>query len=439
MNVRTAALVLSALHGATAIEEWCAAAPLPSVHSIPLQKAGSQFRGAFRDLTLYIHEEKALGAACKDFDIHKQGNDGLWVLEFESPGAMMESATRAKKLGVPVLLMQNGTYIASGGEEVPDRLGYDACGADLDKRMMSVSDTQVLGPKPMSQSKVDSIKNYIKTKHDSITDAVSRVTEESLMQSVAHLQEYHSRNSNSPQLVDATAWLADQFELRGAFVTRHAYSDWPANVVAEFKGTGSEIIVVGAHADSRATNTNSATQRAPGADDNGTGTAALLEIADAIRKSGIKLKATVRLISFTGEEQGLVGSRAIARAYSASRENIVAMVNGDMLGYRIPETNATVAFMNRYADMTLTELAMDVTSSYVPELGVGWTSGCCSDQQSFYENGFPSVGFFEHPGSAVNYPHYHKETDLLEYIDLKQLELETKAMLATVLVLADAE
>ena len=438
--MRTAALMLAVLHGASATREWCASAPLSSVHAIPEAKKGSDFRGAFRDLTLYIHQEKALGASCKDFDVHKKGNDGLWVLEFDNENAMVASATRAKNLGVSVLLMQNSTYIASGGEEVPDRLGYDACGSDLDKRMMSVSDTTVVGPKAMSKARINSIKKFIATKDNAIADIVSRVTEASMVKSVAHLQEYHSRNSNSKDLFDATEWLADQFEQRGAYVTRQDYRNgWAGNVIADFKGLTKNVIVVGAHADSRATNTNSGTQRAPGADDNGTGTAALLEIADAIHKSGITLKATVRLISFTGEEQGLLGSRAIARAFSQQGENVVAMINGDMLGYRLPETKPTVAFMNRYSDLTLTEMTMDITKLYVPELGVGWTSGCCSDQQSFYENGFPSVGFFEHPGSAVNYPHYHKETDLLEYIDIGQLELETKAMLAAALVFAEAQ
>ena len=55
--------------------------------------------------------------------------------------------------------------------------------------------------------------------------------------------------------------------------------------------------------------------RAPGADDDGSGTTAILAIARAIGKSGILFKSNVELCLFSGEEQGLLGSRAYARQY----------------------------------------------------------------------------------------------------------------------------
>ena len=97
----------------------------------------------------------------------------------------------------------------------------------------------------------------------------------------------------------------------------------------------------------------------------------------------------------------MLGSRNLASQYAAEGQNIIAMFNADMIGYKRPGFEITLAYMNRFVDMDVTEVSMEVTRTFVPTLPVDFTSGCCSDQQSFYENGFPSVGFFENPGSAV--------------------------------------
>ena len=203
-------------------------------------------------------------------------------------------------------------------------------------------------------------------------------------------------------------------------------------VVAELKGTdgGEAIVVVGAHYDSRSTDRNSPTQRAPGADDNGSGSAALVELARVIHENGIRFKHTLRICLFTGEEQGLVGSRALAADFAAANDNIIAMFNADMIGYKQPGQPPTLGFMNRNADMDLTEIAMAIVATHVPTLPVGFTQACCSDQQAFYENGFSSVGFFETPTTSVVYPQYHESDDLLEKLDAEQIELQAKATMA---------
>merc|ERR1712194_672207 len=76
---------------------------------------------------------------------------------------------------------------------------------------------------------------------------------------------------------------------------------------------GNEFIILGGHLDSIA-GFNSQSN-SPGADDNGSGSAGLLEMARIIDASGIKFKYSIRLVLFNGEEQGLLGSRAIARRW----------------------------------------------------------------------------------------------------------------------------
>lgn len=60
-------------------------------------------------------------------------------------------------------------------------------------------------------------------------------------------------------------------------------------------------------------------------------------------------------------------------------------------GYRKPNTPLTVAFVSRYTTVWLTQAAEAAARTYVPELAVGLSSGCCSDQQSFIEQGYPAM------------------------------------------------
>src|SRR5207245_7904798 len=92
------------------------------------------------------------------------------------------------------------------------------------------------------------------------------------------------------------------------------------NTVAELRGTErpGEAVIVGADLDSW--------DLATGASDNGTGSMATLETARVIAQSGLKPRRTIRLILFTGEEQGLIGSRKYAEAHAAEMDSIQAVI-----------------------------------------------------------------------------------------------------------------
>lgn len=92
------------------------------------------------------------------------------------------------------------------------------------------------------------------------------------------------------------------------------------NTVAEIRGTDhpGQVVIVGAHLDSWDLGT--------GATDNGTGSMATLEAARIIAHSGLKPKRTIRFILFTGEEEGLMGSRKYAEAHAAEADSIQAVI-----------------------------------------------------------------------------------------------------------------
>jgi hypothetical protein len=105
------------------------------------------------------------------------------------------------------------------------------------------------------------------------------------------------------------------------------------NVVATLKGTDpsdDRIIVVSAHLDSRAAEDNDFTSFAPGADDDGSGISAILEMVRIM--SPEKFPATIVFMAVSGEEQGLYGSKQMAAKAKQEKWNIIAMLNNDMIG-----------------------------------------------------------------------------------------------------------
>ena len=216
-------------------------------------------------------------------------------------------------------------------------------------------------------------------------------------------------------------------------------SDMCPNVRLVVQGRNTTaVVVVGAHLDSRnAASGSSATGAAPGADDNGSGSAVNLEIAQALsdRRPSQKFEYSLHVVWFCGEEQGLLGSAALAKEYKAQKTHVVAMLNADMIGYTDSRYGVVMSFDSRSTTAWLTQSCKKFAPVYVPGLKVGDTPGCCSDAQSFYNQGFPAAGIFETPTTNVVYPQYHKSGDTWNdgYINYQQIYLFGKAFFACAL------
>jgi len=250
---------------------------------------------------------------------------------------------------------------------------------------------------------------------------------------------WNTRNSYGQGSRLAVNYVKDEFSKAGATVTTQTFrSDMCDNVIAEFRGMSSptEIVVLGAHLDSRSTNNTSPTQEAPGADDNGTGSALAVLFARIVKKRGTQFRRTIRVITFCGEEQGLIGSRAIASLYKNQSVNVVAMYNIDMVGYKPPTSGTVVAFMTGSANANLTAECRSTVSQYLPTQAQGTTSACCSDQQAFHENGYAALGVFETNTSSVVYPDYHRSTDTPDKVNFPQVAIFGQSVFSCLLTKA---
>lgn len=143
-----------------------------------------------------------------------------------------------------------------------------------------------------------------------------------------------------------------------------------------------------------------------GADDNASGTAALMELAARLKKSKVR-NYNYLFVHFSGEELGLLGSKAFVKDMSLDSSNIAYMINMDMVG-RLNDSSRTLTIGGigtspAWKDVTTTKAFRVSTDSS----GVG-----PSDHTSFYHNGIPVLFFFTGVHSD-----YHKPSDDAEKIN----------------------
>lgn len=218
-----------------------------------------------------------------------------------------------------------------------------------------------------------------------------------------------------------------------------------ANVEAELPGMRwpDQIIIVGAHYDSVSTS--------PGADDNASGVAALLVLADAF--AGTKTGRTIRFVGFTNEEPPWFRTENMGSAKYAARcvengDNIVAMLSLESLGYFSDEPNSQnyppqlaadypttgnfIAVVSNLESAPLGEFiqknleSSDLIPSEFGAFPAAVDAAGFSDQWSFWQRGFPAVMV---TGTApFRNPHYHKETDTIDTLDLERLSAAAKAL-----------
>ncbi|KAJ2913277.1 hypothetical protein MD484_g7134, partial [Candolleomyces efflorescens] len=249
-----------------------------------------------------------------------------------------------------------------------------------------------------------------------------------------------SRHSFSTGAITAANWIKGRIEETGAECRLENFlSGFAPNVICRYASImdTNDTIIISGHYDSRG---SFGSVRAPGGDDDGSGTTGILSIARTIARKRIKFHTNFELVTFAGEEQGLLGSRAYSRQLRAQNASVVLMIQADMTAYRAPEEPLQLGLPERIGTPEVTALVGNVSALYSPELTVGYSAACCSDHQSFIEQGFPASQVFERAGPIAD-PMYHNSGDLSERVgyDVNQLYAIAKVQFATALHVAGFE
>ncbi len=206
------------------------------------------------------------------------------------------------------------------------------------------------------------------------------------------------------------------------------------NVIAQQTGLTQpeKIVMLTAHLDSTSYVNGSPATFAPGADDNASGSAALMHIADIL--SGYDFGCTLRYALFTGEEQGIFGSQAYAADVYAMQEKLLGVLNIDMLGYSTPGSPPYFELHTRYSnsgDLAIANLFRDAVTAYGIQLYplILPDGKTFSDHSSFWDYNYPAVLAIEDWNDHT--PYYHKTGDQLETLNQTYYSEFTKAALAT--------
>ncbi|MBM4123425.1 MAG: M20/M25/M40 family metallo-hydrolase [Nitrospira sp.] len=200
------------------------------------------------------------------------------------------------------------------------------------------------------------------------------------------------------------------------------------NVVGMIPGRDSgdaDILVIGAHRDHFG---RQAGLLFPGADDNASGTAVLLEVARALTASGLTPKRTILFISFSGEEQGLLGSRLYLRHPLLPLARTTAMINVDHAGIGNGTLTVGVTGLPKEAAVEAARHAGLADGIEV----FGFFPG--GDHVPFKEAGIATVTVV----SAGIHPHFHQPTDTADTIKPDILERAARYTTALIWQLANA-
>ena len=274
------------------------------------------------------------------------------------------------------------------------------------------------------------------------------------------LQAYHTRHSASAtglsagEIGSARAWLIDQ--LRGISPRLQVVTDsfvFPfgnrptaaQNIIATLPGRVNppQVIIISAHYDSRTVDIADVRSAAPGANDDGSGVAAVLELARAL--SPQSLDATFKFILFAGEEEGLFGSRHLAPVMRKDGVRIIAMLNNDIIGNVTGSDGQRVDNRVRIfsgdpdggPSRQLAAEAKTIVERALPGFGVELVAaldraGRGGDQIAFHYAGYPAIRFIE---AVENLEHQHGPNDRVEFMDMAYLANVVRANLAVALEL----
>jgi bacterial leucyl aminopeptidase len=230
-----------------------------------------------------------------------------------------------------------------------------------------------------------------------VRQVLSELSATNLKEIVSKLSSYPTRHCKSAQGVEAAEWIKLQFErlARGrnnvAVVSVPNKNFKQPSVIARIFGKGEkakEIVVIGGHLDS--INVNMFEKRAPGADDNASGVAILLEVFRVLMETDYQPERTIEFMAYAGEEIGLVGSQQIAREYKKYQKNVVAAIQFDMA--MDPGETPVIQFVTDHTNPGLTNFTRKLADAYVK---IPWRNmKCgygCSDHASWNDEGYPAV------------------------------------------------
>jgi hypothetical protein len=283
--------------------------------------------------------------------------------------------------------------------------------------------TEFANSQVIYSSKVDSITNLVSL--TSLTKYVRELTGDTITTIGESPFLIYSRFFNTLSNQKAAQYIFEKFLRFGLQSRYQSNKDSTTNVIAKKTGTKypNQQYIICAHYDNYS---NSSTDTIPGADDNASGVAVVLEAARIL--SGISTDYTIIFIAFDTEEFGCRGSYMYADSARIKGDSIKGVLNLDMLGY-----DGNGDFKSSISNYTLSHNLSDDYQNVIQLYNLGLNLvyyNANSDQSAFIYKGYPAICSSEDMNDFN--PYYHKWNDKLINFNLTYFLRLSKAAIATV-------
>lgn len=272
------------------------------------------------------------------------------------------------------------------------------------------------------------------TMDDIVISMIEQVDENIYLSYLENITNFGPRVTGTSTCEAAAEYIYSQFESMGLDVRYHHWNNGgysSDNVEATINGTdesSDEIYVVCGHYDT--------VPPSPGADDDGSGTVAVL--LSAYIMSQYQFNHTIKFVAFSGEEEGLLGSEVYANEAANQGWNIIGVLNCDMISYAVTtnDGNNLIVFENTASEWlwTYTSNINTEYSDYVHLTLHHGGSTWGSDHNSFWDAGYDALFYFEYEET----PYYHTSQDTIEHINATYAAKNIRLILATLAELSEA-
>ncbi|KAH7106739.1 Zn-dependent exopeptidase [Auriculariales sp. MPI-PUGE-AT-0066] len=269
---------------------------------------------------------------------------------------------------------------------------------------------------PVELSNDDTVKKTIEKLFEPLDDSHLRAD-------IKELTAFYNRNYKSDNGRKSSDWVFDHVSsivsksTLKTSVTKFAHSFAQSSVVARLEDPLDDtkdkpVIIIGGHADSL--NYLLPWYRAPGADDDGSGTVTVFQILRSLVEQNFTPPRGLALEFhwYAAEEGGLLGSQDIAASYEKAGRKVKGMLQMDMVAFLRPGTPEIIGFFKDVVDKSLTKFGTKLVDRYIPLPWnmTGCGTSCGSDHMSWTKAGYPAIfateGLFEDGPRTI---HTHKD------------------------------
>jgi len=274
-----------------------------------------------------------------------------------------------------------------------------------------------------------------------ISDILNMVSENLVLEYLEDLVEFSPRKTGTYGCIKAGEYIYEKFVELGLDTKSYYWKSFGnkynprfftgQNIEATIYGNNkpNEIIIFNAHYDS--------VLRSPGADDDGSGVAAVLAAANVLSK--FEFERTIKFLCFSGEEEGLLGSKEYAQNAYENNNMIIVEFNVDMIGYAQTEEDENKFRIYSSDDVDwFADIIEDLNFQY--DFNFNITRGILSadrrggsDYFSFLRYGYETIAFFE--GQWNQY--MHSEDDSIENMNIPYLTKTSKLIIASIAYISD--